>query len=87
MLKLFPNLKGETEALTEAMVEVYTENQSKFKPDMQPQYFYVQRELSRWVRGMYEGVVHLDQGLTREEFICIWAHEAWRLFNDRLVNE
>ena len=54
MMKLFPNLKGETEALTEAMVEVYSDIQSKFTPEIQPQYFYSPRELSRWVRGMYE---------------------------------
>jgi len=87
MMKLFPNLKGETEALTEAMLDVYTKSQSQFSPDMQPQYFYSPRELSRWVRGIYEAVVHLDQGLTREEFVRIWAHEALRLFNDRLVGE
>jgi len=85
MMKLFPNLKGETDALTEAMVEMYLENQKRFKPTMQPQYFYSPRELSRWVRGMYEAVVNLDQGLSREEFVRIWAHEALRLFNDRLV--
>jgi len=87
MLKLFPNLKGETDALTEAMVEVYLENQKKFTPDASPQYFYSPRELSRWVRGMYEAVVHMDQGLTREEFVRIYAHEAMRLFHDRLVEE
>jgi dynein heavy chain 1, cytosolic len=87
MMKLFPNLKGETDALTEAMVELYIDNQTRFKPAMQPQYFYSPRELSRWVRGMYEAVVNLDQGLTREEFVRIWAHEALRLFNDRLVEE
>lgn len=87
MMKLFPSLKGETEALTEAMLDVYTECQNKFSPEMEPQYFYSPRELSRWVRGMYEAVVHLDQGLTREEFVRIWAHEALRLFNDRLVGE
>uniref|UniRef100_A0A7S1Y8A3 AAA+ ATPase domain-containing protein n=1 Tax=Grammatophora oceanica TaxID=210454 RepID=A0A7S1Y8A3_9STRA len=87
MLKLFPNLKGETDALTEAMVDVYLQNQGRFKPDDQPQYFYSPRELSRWVRGIYEAVVNLDQGLTREEFVRIWAHEALRLFNDRLVGE
>ena len=86
MMKLFPNLRGETEALTEAMVELYMENQRKFSPDLQPQYFYSPRELSRWVRGMYESVVHMDQGLTREEFVRIWAHEGLRLFNDRLVD-
>ena len=40
MMKMFPNLKGETEAMTEAMVEVYSENQSRFTPKIQPQYFY-----------------------------------------------
>lgn len=87
MMKLFPMLKGETTALTEAMVEVYSENQKRFTPEMQPQYFYSPRELSRWVRGIYEAVVHLDQGLTGEELVRIWAHEGLRLFADRLVDE
>jgi dynein heavy chain 1 len=85
MMKLFPNLKGETVALTEAMVDVYCETQSKFTPEMQPQYFYSPRELSRWVRGIYEAVVEMDQGLSRDELVRIWAHEALRLFCDRLV--
>ena len=87
MMKLFPNLKGETDAMTEAMVGLYLENQSRFKPEMQPQYFYSPRELSRWVRGIYESVVNMDQGLTREELVRIWAHEGLRLFADRLVEE
>lgn len=87
MMKLFPSLKGETEALTEAMVSVYIENQARFKPEMQPQYFYSPRELSRWVRGIYEAIVNMDQGLTREELVRIWAHEGLRLFADRLVDE
>ena len=87
MMKMFPNLKGETEALTAAMVEVYTENQKKFTTDIQPQYFYSPRELSRWVRGIYEAIVHMDQGLTGEELVRIWAHEGLRLFCDRLVEE
>lgn len=84
MMKLFPNLKGETEALTNAMVELYCASQSKFTPDMQPQYFFSPRELSRWVRGIYEAVVEMDS-LTREELVRIWTHEALRLFCDRLV--
>lgn len=87
MLKMFPNLKGETDALTTAMVEVYTENQKRFTPDIQPQYFYSPRELSRWVRGIYEAVVNMDQGLTGEELVRIWAHEGLRLFADRLVED
>ena len=54
---------------------------------MQPQYFYSPRELSRWVCRIYDAVVHMDQGLTREELIQIWAHEAFRLFSDGLVEE
>ena len=86
IMKLFPNLKGETNALTEAMVDFYFQAQSKFTPDMQPQYFYSPRELSRWVRGIYESVVEMES-LTREELVRIWAHEALRLFCDRLVEE
>lgn len=86
MMKLFPSLKGETDAMTEAMVEFYLKNQSKFTPAIQPQYFYSPRELSRWVRGIYEAVVNLDS-LTREELVRIWAHEGLRLFSDRLVEE
>ena len=29
----------------------------------------------------------MDQGLTREELVRIWAHEALRLFSDRLVED
>ena len=87
MMKLFPHLKGETDALTEAMVEVYTENQKKFTSDVQPQYFYSPRELSRWVRGIYESISTMDAGLSREELVRIWAHEGLRLFADRLVED
>lgn len=71
--------------MTEAMVEVYTENQKRFLPSDQPQYFYSPRELSRWVRGIYEAVVNMDQGLVKEELVRIWAHEGIRLFADRLT--
>jgi dynein heavy chain 1, cytosolic len=87
MMKLFPNLKGETAAMTEAMVELYMENQKRFTPDIQPQYFYSPRELSRWVRGIYEAIVNMDHGLTREELVRVWAHEGLRLFADRLIDE
>lgn len=31
--------------------------------------------------------MHLDHGLTREELVGIWAHQAFRLFSDRLVED
>lgn len=84
-MKLFPNLKGEALPMTEAMVEVYSENQKRFTAADQPQYFYSPRELSRWVRGIYEAVVNMDQGLMKEELVRIWVHEGIRLFADRLT--
>eukprot|EP00804_Cyclotella_cryptica_P026574 CCRYP_014010-RA/>CCRYP_014010-RA protein AED:0.03 eAED:0.03 QI:237/1/1/1/0.92/0.78/14/3696/3180 len=87
IMKLFPQLKGETDTVTEAMIELFTACQKRFTPEMQPQYFYSPRELSRWVRGIYEAVVNIDHGLTRDELVRIWAHEAFRLFSDRLVED
>jgi dynein heavy chain 1 len=87
MIKLFPNLRGETDAMTEAMIEVYTENQKRFTAQQQPQYIYSPRELSRWVRGIYEAVVQVDVGLSKAELCRVWAHEGLRLFCDRLVEE
>ena len=59
IMKLFPHLKGETDVITEAMIDLFTACQKKFTPDMQPQYFYSPRELSRWVRGIYESLGRL----------------------------
>ncbi|GMH89230.1 hypothetical protein TrVE_jg3152 [Triparma verrucosa] len=85
-LKLFPNLREEVTPLTEAMVEIYLENQKKFTVDIKPQYFYSPRELSRWMRAIYESVRDHD-GLSREELVRLVAHEALRLFSDRLTND
>jgi len=86
MLRLFPNLRGECDLMTKAMVEFYTACQMRFTPDLQPQYFFSPRELSRWVRGIYETISAMET-LSREELLRIWAHEGLRLFCDRLVEE
>lgn len=50
--------------------------------DMQPHYIYSPREMTRWVRGIYEALKPLDT-LPVEGLVRIWAHEALRLFQDR----
>jgi dynein heavy chain 1, cytosolic len=87
MLKLFPSLRGEALPMTEAMIQVYTGNQRKFTAQQQPQYIYSPREMSRWVRGIYEAIAQMDAGISKEELCRIWTHEGLRLFCDRLVEE
>lgn len=86
LLKLHPNLRGATDSLNNAMVDFYMRNQEKFTPDVAPQYIYSPRELSRWVRAMYEAMEPAE-AMTMEELVRLWGHEALRLFQDRLIND
>ncbi|KAL9129037.1 MAG: hypothetical protein Q9217_002407 [Psora testacea] len=86
VLKIIPNLRGYSDALTKAMVKFYLESQARFTPKIQPHYVYSPRELTRWVRGLYEAIKPLEN-LSVEGLVRIWAHEALRLFQDRLVAE
>ncbi|KAG6004495.1 Dynein heavy chain cytoplasmic [Claviceps maximensis] len=86
VLKIIPALRGYAESLTHAMVRFYLESQQKFTPKIQPHYVYSPRELTRWVRGVYEAIKPLES-LSIEGLIRIWSHEALRLFQDRLVAE
>lgn len=84
VLKVIPNLRGYSEPLTKAMVQFYAESQARFTPTIQPHYVYSPRELTRWVRGLYEAIKPLEN-LSVEGLVRVWAHEALRLFQDRLV--
>ncbi|KAH7328045.1 dynein heavy chain, N-terminal region 1-domain-containing protein [Stachybotrys elegans] len=86
VLKIIPALRGYAESLTHAMVRFYLESQQRFTPKIQPHYVYSPRELTRWVRGIYEAIKPLET-LSIEGLVRIWAHEALRLFQDRLVAE
>ena len=86
VLKIIPNLRGHAQALTKGMVQFYLESQRRFTPKIQPHYVYSPRELTRWVRGIYEAIKPLEN-LSLEGLVRIWAHEALRLFQDRLVAE
>jgi dynein heavy chain 1, cytosolic len=85
-LKVVPNLRAFSEPLTDAMVDFYLCSQERFTTDIQAHYIYSPRELTRWVRGIYEAIRPLEV-LSVEGLVRIWAHEALRLFQDRLVTE
>lgn len=86
LLKVIPNLRAYSEPLTAAMVEFYLASQKRFTTDIQAHYVYSPRELTRWMRGIYEAIRPLDT-LSVEGLVRVWAHEALRLFQDRLVGE
>ena len=41
-----------------------------------------------WIRAMYKALADLEDvgGTTGEELVTLWAHEALRLFSNRLVD-
>lgn len=86
VLKIIPTLRGYADALTQAMIQVYLQSQRRFTSDIQPHYVYSPRELTRWVRAVYESLRPLET-LSLEGLVRIWAHEALRLFSDRLITE
>eukprot|EP01028_Stygiella_incarcerata_P008770 TRINITY_DN39309_c0_g2_i1.p1 TRINITY_DN39309_c0_g2~~TRINITY_DN39309_c0_g2_i1.p1 ORF type:complete len:4682 (+),score=1220.36 TRINITY_DN39309_c0_g2_i1:150-14195(+) len=82
---LIPSLRREANSVTNAMVNVYLESQKRFKPSDRPHYIYSPRELTRWVRGMYE-VLRVSDSMDMNDFVRLWLHEGLRLFYDRLVS-
>jgi len=89
LVKKHAALNTYAEPLTDAMVEFYLKNQHHFTPDIQPHYIYSPRELIRWVRAMYEAMDSRKlngRTLLPEDLTRLFAHEALRLFQDRLVD-
>lgn len=60
----------------------FLQPQERFTQDTQPHYIYSPREMTRWVRGIFEALRPLET-LPVEGLIRVWAHEALRLFQDR----
>ncbi|KIR72005.1 dynein heavy chain 1, cytosolic [Cryptococcus deuterogattii CA1014] len=86
LLKVIPTVRGHSDALTDAMVSFYLASQKRFTADIQAHYIYSPRELTRWSRGIYEAIKPVET-LSVEGLLRVWAHEALRLFQDRLVAE
>jgi len=86
LLNLTPQLRANASPLTDAMVDMYVRCRDKFTSEKQSHYIFSPRELSRWMRGLFEAVTGKDD-LTIEELLQLWAHEGLRLFQDRLVED
>ena len=82
ILRKVPQLKQYGDNLTEAMVEFYTKCQKHYTPDIQSHYIYSPRELTRWKHAVNESIESMN---SVDDLVRLWAHEALRLFQDRLV--
>lgn len=86
LLKLQPLLRAHGDSLTEAMVQVYSNNKKRFSADTAPHYVYSPRELSRWMRALFESLEQTDD-TSVDQLIRLWFHEGLRLFHDRLITK
>eukprot|EP00051_Salpingoeca_urceolata_P022682 m.374607 g.374607 ORF g.374607 m.374607 type:complete len:4614 (-) comp20005_c1_seq14:242-14083(-) len=84
VLRMQPLLGQYAKPLTDAMVDFFEQTSKRFTSDMQPHYIYSPREMTRWVKGIAEAIEPLED-LSVEGLVRLWAHEALRLFQDRLV--
>ena len=82
LLRRVPALVGYADALARGMLSFFRATQHHFTPEQYAHYVYSPRELTRWVRGMHR---ILPEDVTLDELLRVWAHEALRVFQDRLV--
>lgn len=76
------NAPGFAPEMMRCLSDCFMFEQERFTQDTQPHYIYSPREMTRWVRGIFEALRPLET-LPVEGLIRIWAHEALRLFQDR----
>ncbi|KAJ3372368.1 hypothetical protein HDU91_003796, partial [Kappamyces sp. JEL0680] len=85
-LKSQPLLRGYSDAVAAAMIRFYLEIKSLFTPEKHAHYIYSPRELTRWIRGVHE-IIRVAEFVSLEVLVRVWAHEALRLFQDRLADQ
>ncbi|TPX70937.1 hypothetical protein SpCBS45565_g01524 [Spizellomyces sp. 'palustris'] len=68
--------------LATSMISIYDQTTQRFTRDVRSHYLYTPRDLSRWILGIAR-YQYTDQ--EHGELLNVVAHEALRLFQDRLV--
>ncbi|TPX62627.1 hypothetical protein PhCBS80983_g00247 [Powellomyces hirtus] len=76
------SLPRNVEKLATTMISIYDEISKRFTPDVKAHYLFTPRDVTRWILGLarYE-YTDSEPG----ELLNVVAHEAQRLFQDRLV--
>jgi dynein heavy chain 1 len=79
LMRIVPSLRSYAQSLCLAMVELHFRVTNKFTRSLHDHYVFSPRDLSRWIRGIYEIVEESEGLLSPEELVRFWAHEALRL--------
>ncbi|KAF8922147.1 dynein heavy chain [Mucidula mucida] len=80
-----PNLRAYADPLTDAMVAFYLASQKRFTTDIQAHYVYSPRELTRWVRGIYEAIKPLET-LSVEGLVRSMVNEEEKQWTDENID-
>lgn len=79
-LQMLPSSGGVSAAnLARAMLELYSQVHDSFTVNDQPHYQFNPRDITEWVKGLQR---YAMDGMSMPEAV---AHEAMRIFKDRLV--
>jgi dynein heavy chain 1 len=79
VLRMAPSLRSYAPLLCQAMVDLHFRVTNKCTRSLHDHYVFSPRDLSRWIRGIYDIVQESDGVLSPEELVRFWAHEALRL--------
>ncbi|CCH61061.1 hypothetical protein TBLA_0D05690 [Henningerozyma blattae CBS 6284] len=85
VFQLLPLLRNFSSVFSKASVMLFEQYKLKFTTNKYSHYFCSPRELTRWVKGFYLGINNGSfQSLSN--LVRMWAHEAWRIFADKLTS-
>jgi dynein heavy chain 1 len=80
LMRLVPSMRSYAPLLCQAMVELHFRVMGTCTRALHDHYVFSPRDLSRWIRGIFEIVEESDGALSPEELVRFWAHEALRLW-------
>ena len=82
------NLSANVYQLATSMVTLYSQVQTKFSRDTYGHYMFTPRELTNWCLSLLRyNLAELKNDASTDSLLQVWAYEACRIFQDRLVDD
>ena len=82
------SLSANVYQLAQSMVALYSQVQTKFSRDTYGHYMFTPRELTNWCLSLFRyNLTELKNDSSTDSLLQVWASEACRIFQDRLVDD